>query len=155
TARAFVFLGLGLPGRAAADFARAEELFAANGQDLEHGYARHNLGLAALARGDLAQALSYLDDAGRRYQALGEDVPELAVARCLTLLAAGLAGEAADETDTALSRIPPGGGIAYRNAELFLAAATAALAAGNPASASRQAARAQRMFRAQGRQYWV
>src|SRR5215469_9432645 len=32
TWRAFVFLGLGLPARAAADFARAEELFAANGQ---------------------------------------------------------------------------------------------------------------------------
>ncbi|MGO8892336.1 MAG: CHAT domain-containing protein, partial [Streptosporangiaceae bacterium] len=154
TARAFVFLGLGLPGRAAADFARAEELFAANGQDLEYAYARHNLGLVALARGDLPRVLSYLDQAGRRYQALGEDIPELAVDRCLTLLAAGLAAEAAHETDNALSRIPPGGGIAYRNAELFLAAATAALAAGNPAGARQRAAQARRMFRAQGRQLW-
>ena len=46
TRRAEVFLGLGLPGRAAADFARAEELFAANGQELEYAYARHNRGLA-------------------------------------------------------------------------------------------------------------
>ena len=114
TARAFVFLGLGLPGRAAADFARAEELFATNGQDLEYANARHNLGLVALARGDLPEALTYLDEAGKRYQALGEDIPELAVDRCSALLAAGLAGEAAHETDTALSRIPPGGGIAYR-----------------------------------------
>ncbi len=154
TARAFVFLGLGLPGRATSDFARAEELFAANGQELEYAYARHNLGLAALARGDLPRVLFYLDQAGRRYQALGEDIPELAVDRCLTLLAAGLAGEAAHETDAALSRIPPGRGIAYRNAELFLAAATAALAAGNPAGARQRAAQARRMFRAQGRQLW-
>jgi tetratricopeptide (TPR) repeat protein len=153
-ARAFVFLGLGLPMRAAADFTRAEELFAANGQDLQYAYARHNLGLAALARGDLPHALSYLDEAGRRYQALGENAPELAVDRCLTLLAAGLAGEAAEETDTALSRIPPGGGIAYRNAELFHAAATAALAAGNPAGARQRAAQARRMFRAHGRPHW-
>ena len=154
TARAFVFLGLGLPARAAADFARAEELFAANGQDLEYGYARHNLGLAALARGDLPHALSYLDEAGRRYQALGENVPELAVDRCMTLLAAGLAKEAADETHTALSQIPPGGGIAYRNAELFLAAATAALAAGKPADARQRARQARRQFQTQHRALW-
>jgi tetratricopeptide (TPR) repeat protein len=154
TARAFVFLGLGLPARAAADFARAEELFAANGQDLEYAYARHNLGLAALARGDLPRALSYLDDAGRRYQALGENVPELAVDRCLTLLAAGLTEEAAHETDNALSRIPPGGGIAYRNAELSYAAATAALAAGNPAGARQRARQARRQFQTQRRALW-
>lgn len=153
-ARGFAFLGLGLPGRAATDWARAEELFAANGQDLEYAYARHNLGLAALARGDLPQALSFLDEAGKRYQALGEDIPELAVDRCQMLLAAGLAGEAAHETDDALSRIPPGRGIAYRNAELYYAAATAALAAGNPAGARQRAARARRMFRAQARPYW-
>ena len=154
TARAFVFLGLGLPARAAADFARAEELFAANGQDLEYGYARHNLGLAALARGDLPQALSYLDDAGRRYQALGEDIPELAVDRCMTLLAAGLTEEAAHETEAALSQIPPGGGIAYRNAELFLAAATAALAAGKPVDARQRARQARRQFQTQHRALW-
>ena len=47
--RAEVFLGLGLPGRAAADFARAEELFATTGQEFEYAMARHNLGLVALA----------------------------------------------------------------------------------------------------------
>ena len=137
------------PRRAAADFARAEELFAANGQDLEYAKARHNLGLAALTRGDLPQALTYFDEAGRRYEALGENVPELAVDRCPTLLAAGLAEEAAQETDTALSRIPPGGGIAYRNAELLFAAATAALAAGHPADARQRARQARRLFQAQ------
>ena len=53
TWRAEVFLALGLPGRAAADYARAEELFATSGQDLEYAKARHNLGLVALSGGDL------------------------------------------------------------------------------------------------------
>ena len=33
--RAYVFFGLGIAGRAAADFARAEELFATSEQELE------------------------------------------------------------------------------------------------------------------------
>ena len=45
THRAEVFLGLGLPGRAAADYARAEEMFATSGQELEYAKARHNSGL--------------------------------------------------------------------------------------------------------------
>lgn len=102
THRAEVFLGLGLPGRAAADFTRAEELFAANGQELEYAKARHNRGLAALSRGDLPEALTYFDEAGNRYDALGENITELALDRCSALLAAGLAGEAAQEADTAL-----------------------------------------------------
>jgi CHAT domain-containing protein/tetratricopeptide (TPR) repeat protein len=152
--RADVFLGLGLPGRASADFARAEELFATSGQELEYAKARHSLGLAALSRGDLPQALSYFDEAGNRYDALGETIPDLAIDRCSALLAAGLARDAARETDTALSRIPPEGGIAYKSAELLFAAATAALAAGNPATARERARQARRLFRAQERDVW-
>ena len=154
TWRAEVFLGLGLPGRAAADFARAEELFATNGQELEYAMARHNLGLVALSRGDLPEALAYFDEAGSRYDALGETNPDLAIDRCSALLAAGLAAEAAQETDTALSRIPPQGGIAYKRAELLFAAATAALAAGDPADAARRARQARRLFRTQERAIW-
>ena len=80
--RAEAFVALGLPGRAAADFARAEALFATSGQELEYAKARHSLGLVALSRGDLPQALSYLDEAGDRYDALGETIPELAIDRC-------------------------------------------------------------------------
>ncbi|MGD0609128.1 MAG: CHAT domain-containing tetratricopeptide repeat protein [Streptosporangiaceae bacterium] len=154
TWRAQVFLGLGRPGRAAADFARAEELFATNGQELEYAMARHNLGLAALSRGDLPLALTYFDEAGNRYGALGETNPDLAIDRCWALLAAGLATEAAQETDIALSRIPPEGGIAYKTAELVFAAATAALAAGNPVTAKERARQARRKFRTQGRALW-
>ena len=152
--RADVFLALGLPGRAGTDFARAEALFATNGQELEYAKARHSLGLAALSRGDLPQALSYFDEAGNRYDALGETILDLAIDRCLALLAAGLARDAAQETDTALSRIPPEGGIAYKTAELLFAAATAALAAGDPATARERARQAHRLFRAQERDSW-
>jgi CHAT domain-containing protein/tetratricopeptide (TPR) repeat protein len=154
THRAEVFLGLGFPGRAEADFAHAEELFATNGQELEYAKARHNRGLAALIRGDLPRALTYLDEAGKRYEALGENFPELAIDRCSALLAAGLAAEAAQEADTALSRIPAEGGIAYKKAELMFAVATAALAAGNPAIARERAHQARRLFRAQQRDVW-
>jgi tetratricopeptide (TPR) repeat protein len=154
TLRAHVFLGLGLPGRAATDFARAEELYATSGQELEYAKARHNRGLLALARGDLPEALTYLDEAGNRYDVLGETIPELAIDRCSALMAAGLAAEAAQETDTALSRIPPEGGIAFKTAELLFAAATAAQAAGNPASARQRARQARRQFRTQERAIW-
>jgi tetratricopeptide (TPR) repeat protein len=151
THRGEVFLGLGLPGRASADFARAEELFATSGQELEYATARHNLGLAALIRGDLPEALAYFDEAGHRYEALGATRVDLATNRFTALLAAGLAREAAREADTALGRLPPGGGIAYQRAELLFEAATAALAAGDATTARERARHARRLFRAQGR----
>jgi tetratricopeptide (TPR) repeat protein len=152
--RADIFLALGLPGRAGADYARAEGLFAVNGQEFEYAKARHSLGLLALARGDLPEALTYFDEAGNRYAELGESLPDLAIDRCSALLAAGLAGEAAHEADTALGQLPPEGGIAYRKAELLFAAATAALAADDPAKARERASQARRLFRTQGRAPW-
>jgi tetratricopeptide (TPR) repeat protein len=154
THRAEVFLGLGLPGRAGPDYARAEEIYATSGQDFEYAKARHNRGCVALNRGDLPEALTYFDEAGSRYAELGEYYPELAVDRCSALLAAGLAAEAAQETDAALSRLPPEGGLTYRKAELVFAAATAALAAGHAADAKVRAGQARRLFRAQGRPLW-
>lgn len=154
TWRAHVFLGLGLPGRAATDFARAEELLATSGQGLEYAKARHNRGLAALSRGELPEALTYFDEAGSRYAAIGFTNPDLAIDRCSALLAAGLAREAAAEADTAIRRISPAGGIAFKRAELFFAAATAALAASDPATARDRAQQARRLFRAQGRPAW-
>ena len=154
THRAEVFLGLGLPGRAAADYARAEEMYASSGQEFEYAKARHNSGYVALIRGDLPQALTYLDEAGSRYDELGEDFSEAAIDRCSALLAAGLAAEAAEKADNALGQLPPGGGIAYKKAQLLFAAATAALATGHPASAREQAGQARRLFLTQGRPHW-
>jgi tetratricopeptide (TPR) repeat protein len=152
--RADIFLAFGLPGRAGADYVRAEGLFAVNGQEFEYAKARHSLGLLALARGQLPDALAYLDEAGNRYEALGEYLPDLPIDRCWALMAAGLAGEAEQETGTALGRIPPDGGITYRTAELLFAAATAALAAGDPVKARQRARQARRQFQAQGRALW-
>lgn len=155
THRAEVFLGLSLPGRAAADYARAEEMYATSGQEFEYAKARHNSGWVAFIRGDLPKALTYFDEAGNRFDALGEDFTELAIDRCVALLAAGLAAEAAEEADSALGRLPLAGGIAYNRAELLFMAATAALAAGHPADAKERAGQARRLFRRQGRPHWA
>ena len=144
-------LAFGLPRRAAADIAQAEQLFAVTGQEREYAVARHNRGLVALIRGDLPEALTYLDEAAKRYDALGVTIPELALDRCSALLAAGLAGEAAQETETALSQVPQEARTAYKTAELLFAAASAALAAGDPAKARERARQAHRLFRTQGR----
>jgi tetratricopeptide (TPR) repeat protein len=152
--RADIFLALGLPGRADADFVRAERLFATNGQEFEYAKARHSLGLLALARGNLPEALAYFDEAGTRYDALGETLLDLPIDRCWALLAAGLADEAVQETNNALDRLPPAGGIAYKEAELLFAAATAALAARNPARARERARQARRQFQTQRRSLW-
>ena len=85
---------------------------------------------------------------------LGETNLDLAIDRCLALLDAGLAGEAAQETDSALSRLPPEGRIGFRQAELLFAAATAALAAGHPADARQRARQALRQFQRQRRSLW-
>src|SRR5262249_51458417 len=153
--RGEVFLGLGRPRRAAADYLSAEELFEANGQELEYAKARHNRGLVALFTGRLPEALGYLDEAARRYSALRESNPDLDIDRCFALLGAGLADEAARETDAALARIPAGGGIAYKRAELLHAAANAALAAGDLVHAKEHARKAHQLFVAQRRNGWA
>ena len=149
--RAHIFFAFGLPRRAAADIAQAEQLFAATGQEREYAVARHDRGLVALDRGDLPEALTYFDEAANRYDVLGVTVPELIIDRCSALLAAGLAGEAAQETETALSQVPQEGKTAYKTADLLFAAGTAALAAGDPAKARERARQAHRLFRTQGR----
>src|SRR5262249_44274378 len=127
--RAFVHLALGAAGRADADFAQAEWLFADSGQELEHAMARHNRGLAAVARRGPPLALSYLDEAGQRYRALNTPMPDLAIDRCAVLLAAGLALDAVQEADAAAARVEREGGQPIKRAELLFAAATAAAAA--------------------------
>jgi CHAT domain-containing protein/tetratricopeptide (TPR) repeat protein len=149
--RAHVFLAFGLPQRAAADFAQVEQLFAVTGQEVEYAKARHDRGLVALIRGDLPEALTYLDEAGNRYDALRYTNPDLALDRCSALLAAGLAAEAAQETETAINRVTQEGRTAYKTADLLFAAASAALAAGDPAKARERAHQAHRLFRRQGR----
>ncbi|MET9271608.1 CHAT domain-containing tetratricopeptide repeat protein [Kribbella sp. NPDC003557] len=149
--RGFIQLALGGTKRADADFAVAEKLYAATGQEFEYAEARQNRGLVAYSRGDLPAALRYLDEAGRRFAAVGVVWPDLAIDRCGVLLAAGLSAEALTEMDHAIAAE---GGAATKRGELWFAAATAALAAGDPAAARERAEQARRLFSAQRREWW-
>ena len=153
--RGMQYLATGETSRADADFDEAERLYLATGQQFESALARHNRGLVAFARGDLPTALGYLDHAGRRYADLGTPVPDLAIDRCTVLLAAGLAKEAFRDADTAAVQVQQSSGQATKRAELLFAAATAALAAGDPAAARERAGRARRLFLAQRRDWWA
>ncbi|WP_371402967.1 CHAT domain-containing protein [Kribbella sp. NBC_00662] len=152
--RGFIQLALGGTKRADADFAVAEKLYAATGQEFEYAEARQNRGLVAYSRGDLPSALRYLDEAGRRFAAVGVVWPDLAIDRCGVLLAAGLSAEALAEMDQAIAQMEAEGGTATKRGELWFAAATAALAAGDPQAAQDRADRARRLFSAQRREWW-
>ncbi len=154
TARALVHLARGAARRAEQDLARAEHLYATTSQTVEVAFTWHNRGLVAYRSGDLPAALSCLDEAGRRYRQLAVPLLELATDRCAVLLAAGLPGDALAEVDAALGIPGRGGGRAARRAELLLAGARAALAAGEPAVAATRAQAARRLFTAQGRPWW-
>ena len=155
TTRALVHLAFGSAHRAELDLGRADRLFATTSQELEVAYTWHNRGLVAFRSGDLPTALSFLDEAARRYTLLAIQKPDLAIDRCAVLLAAGLPADALRETDAAADRFPRRGGQATKKAELLLSAAEAALAAGEPGLAAARAQAALPMFTAQGRHWWA
>ncbi|HET7016153.1 MAG TPA: CHAT domain-containing tetratricopeptide repeat protein [Streptosporangiaceae bacterium] len=128
TTRALVHLARGATSQAKADLDRADNMLAASGQELESAYIWHNRGLVAFRSGDLPGALSFFDEADRRYQRLMVAVPDLAIDRCAVLLAAGLHAEALSATEAALGLLPPSAKPTTK-AELLLSAARAALAA--------------------------
>jgi hypothetical protein len=117
--------------------------------------ATHNRGLAAFAQGDLPTALGYLDQAERRYEELGTPMPDLVIDRCGVLLAAGLAHDAFQDVDAAATRAEQHRGQTAKKAELLFAAATAALAAGDPVAARQRGQRARRLFQTQRRHWWA
>src|SRR5215475_9747211 len=154
TARALVHLARGSAHRAELDLARADHLYASMSQTVEVAFTWHNRAMVAYRSGDLPAALSCLDEAGQRYRQLAVPLLELTIDRCAVLLAAGLPGDALAEADTALRGDGRRGGRAARRAELLLAGAQAALAAGEPGLAATRAQSAQRLFSAQSRHWW-
>src|SRR5215468_878850 len=154
TERAVSYLSLGSVRRAVDDLRRAERLFTANGQELESADATTHLGLLALRTGDLPEALTCFDEAAERYQHLGTPDPNLSMYRCAALTAAGLARDAMDEADAAISQLDRIHGRPTKRAELLLTAATCALAAGEPATTMARATEARRLFARQGRRWW-
>jgi len=150
TAAALADLAVGATARAEAGFLAAESLFAGTGQRLEIAYARQNRALVAFASGDLPAALRHLDDAAGRYAELGVAVPDAALDRCAVLLAAGLPADALAGVEAALA----GRITATKRAELMLAAARTALAAGRPGQAAERAVMSRSMFATQQREWW-
>src|SRR5712692_6692461 len=155
TACGLVQLAINATGRADADLAAAESLFAATSQELERAYARHNRGLVAFRSGDLPLALAHLDEAGQRYRSLAVLEPDLSVDRCAVLLAASLSADALREADAAISDIERSRGQPTIVAELQLTAAGAALACADPRTALARAEAARRLFRGQRRPWWL
>jgi tetratricopeptide (TPR) repeat protein len=147
--RGLVYLAIGSPGRADADFVAAERLFTETGQDLAAAHAVLNRAGCALRLGDLPAALSLLDEATVRYRPLDVPTPSLKLDRCEVLLAAGLASEALDEADAAICEIEQAHGRSTKRAELVLMAANCALAASQPQKALDRAQVAYRLFRSQ------
>jgi tetratricopeptide (TPR) repeat protein len=152
--RAVSYLSSGLARRAVDDLRRAEDLFTANGQELESAETAVNRGLVALRLGDLPEALTCFDEAAERYQRLGTPDPDLSLHRCAALTAAGLARDALEEADAAIRQLDQIHGRPTKRAELLLTAATCALAAGEPAIAMARATEARRLFARQGRRWW-
>jgi CHAT domain len=154
TARGLVYLAVGSPDRADADFVAAGALYAKTSQELEAIHTVFNRAGVAAAKGDLPAALSYLDEAAARYRPQHVPTPFLSHDRCAVLLAAGLAADALAEADTAVSDIERIRGQASWKAELLLMAANSALAAGQPQAALDRAGSAARLFRSQQSAWW-
>ncbi|HEX3488264.1 MAG TPA: CHAT domain-containing tetratricopeptide repeat protein [Streptosporangiaceae bacterium] len=152
--RGALYLAVGSPGRADADFVAAGRLFAQAGQVYEGIHTVLNRAAAAFAVGDLPAALSFLDEAASRYRPLNVLNPALSIDRCTVLLAAGLVGDALAEADTALRDMEQARGRSTKKAELLLTAASCALAAVQPEDALDRAQAAYRLFRSQRSAWW-
>ncbi len=155
SARGLIYLDLGRPARADADFVVAEQLYSQTNQELESNLALVSRAWAAFQSGDLPGALRLIDDAASRYRPLNVPTPELSRDRCNVLLAAGLSSEALTEAEAALADIERARGPASLKAELLLTTANCALAADRPQAAIQNAQAALRLFRLQQRDWFA
>ncbi|KQV72834.1 hypothetical protein ASC64_19525 [Nocardioides sp. Root122] len=141
-------VGLGDLDAAATAFASYRDLAAAQGDEFEVGLAQHNTGWLGYVRGDLPLALRLYADANARYDAMNLTNVDLVYDRCLAYLAAGLATDALEVVERALVVRPL---LPREEADLLLAVAEAALAAGDWARATTAADDASRLLRRQSR----
>ena len=145
--RSFAHLNAGDVRRARPDAIWSQRVATDGGHDLIAAKALHNLGYCDLLAGDIPGALQLFDAAASGYRLTGPGyLPVLAMDKARALLAAGLAGDAADELDEAMASFRRQR-LDHDLAEAELARAEAALAAGEPAIARRWAAAAERRFR--------
>lgn len=143
-----VDVGLGDLDGAEQAFSTYRDLAVASGDGFEMGLGQHNTGWLAYVRGDLPQALELYADAHARYEAMGITNVDLVYDRCLAYLAAGLATDGLEVAEQALVARPL---LPREEADLLLAVAEAALAAGDWARATTAADEAGRLLRSQSR----
>ncbi len=148
--RSLVHLNAGDVRRARPDLIWCQRVAADGGHDRITAKALHNLGCCDLLAGDIPAALQLFDTAASGYRLTAPGfLPILAMDKARALLAAGLAGEAADELDEAMTSFRRQR-LDHHLVEAELARAEAALAAGEPTVARRWAVAAERRFRRRG-----
>ena len=134
-------------------FAESLEIYTELGIGGDAAALVQNQGWVASLEGDLPRALEYYAEASRRFSALGVTSVDVVYDQCNAFLAAGLAADALDVVERALTARPL---TVLERADLLLALAGAALAAGDAARARSAADEACRVFRRQGQeQHWV
>ncbi|MGH3932348.1 MAG: CHAT domain-containing protein, partial [Pseudonocardiaceae bacterium] len=139
---------------AEADLQEAARLCDDAGLALAAGIAQENLGFVHARRGDVPAALRHLDDAERRYRALGAQIGALLTDRSELLLSVGLSYEARIAAEQAVAELTRDHRqVALPEARLLLARAAAL--DGDPERALDQAGRAVRAFDRQKRTAWA
>jgi tetratricopeptide (TPR) repeat protein len=153
--RAVQHLGAGRVGLAREDLRASRRIAVERGLDALAAKTGHNLGYCELLAGDIPAALRAFEEAAVGYREHAPGImPILAVDRARALLAAGLAGEAGRELDTAIEAFR-GQRLTQDLGEAELARAQVALMARDFTAASRWTVRARRRFRRRGNESWV
>lgn len=152
--RAISNIGFGRPVPAEQDMWRAVELADALDLPLMKAKARNNLGDIAQLTGDIPGSLRHYEDADHALRALAPDlVPRLRIDQARSMLAAGLAAEAAEHLDEALEVLRKHR-VGQDLAEAELTRAAAALLQGDFTKAHELAGQAQRRFVRRGSASW-
>ena len=136
-----------------ADFAKSAQLWASLGQHDRAGGAMNNRGFVAVRAGDVPRSLEFFEQA----VAAGFDLrtrPEALIDRAEAMLAAGLIDDARPVLEAAVAACAEAGR-GTKLAEATLVAATCAMRQGDLGAARAGAEAAARLFRRQGRGWWV
>jgi tetratricopeptide (TPR) repeat protein len=139
---------------AEADLLEARQLCSDAGLDLQGAFVEENLGFVATRRGDVPAALRHMDEAERRFRALGTSAGSVLVDRAELLLAVRLVNEARETAEQAVREFTDEGRqLALPEAQLLLASAT--LQSGDADGAVLSAREALNAFTAQGRRQFA
>lgn len=134
-------------------FAESLEIYTELESSWDAAVAIQNLGWVESLKGDLPRALERYADASDRFDALGITSVDLVSDQCNAYLAGGLAADALAVVERALVARPL---VEVERADLLLALAGAARAAGDLARARSAADEACRLFRRRGQeQHWI